>query len=353
MCAVSGVPVNPAHEFKICPAMAYSCVACGAALARDHLLGQTTGTIPNARVCDQTCAQRWESAQRQRTEWTWLPVSAWVQSFRDGVTEHSIYEQPSDEQIVWRYLDFPKFVDLILRRELYLSAADKLGDPFEGSLSLPTIEKFQQIAKEKAEEWGRELGAARVPVMESDLLNAFRGDYISERQWTYVSCWHMNSFESAAMWAAYGRDGPAVAIRSTFGRLRDCVEAHQAPPHGEPLLAKVKYLDYSRDVVPAGFHLSPFLYKRKSFEHESELRVMMQLLPHIGEPSAAGQLLDIGRPSFAGVRIEVDLQALIEKILVAPDAPSWFVDLVKDVTRKFDVNVQVEQSSLLLGSPVF
>ena len=49
--------------------------------------------------------------------------------------EHPDLNPPQDNAVLWRYMDFTKFVSLLDRRALYFSRADKLGDPFEGSLS--------------------------------------------------------------------------------------------------------------------------------------------------------------------------------------------------------------------------
>ena len=58
-----------------------------------------------------------------------------------------IFVQPEGEDDrVWRYMDFTKFVSFIESRCLYFARADKLGDPFEGSLPKMTVaarEKFK------------------------------------------------------------------------------------------------------------------------------------------------------------------------------------------------------------------
>ena len=45
------------------------------------------------------------------------------------------FHNPSPaDAILWRYMDFTKFVSLLETRTLFLARADKLGDPFEGSV---------------------------------------------------------------------------------------------------------------------------------------------------------------------------------------------------------------------------
>jgi hypothetical protein len=36
---------------------------------------------------------------------------------------------------------------------------------------------------------------------------------------TYLNCWHLNDYESAAMWDIYQRNNDAIAIQSTYTKL--------------------------------------------------------------------------------------------------------------------------------------
>ena len=42
---------------------------------------------------------------------------------------------PPDGAVLWRYMDFTKFVSLLERKALFFCRPDRLGDLFEGSLS--------------------------------------------------------------------------------------------------------------------------------------------------------------------------------------------------------------------------
>ncbi|MDQ1391242.1 MAG: hypothetical protein QOF30_219, partial [Acidimicrobiaceae bacterium] len=53
--------------------------------------------------------------------------------------KHPVFVTPSDETTLWRYMDLPKFVSLLEKGALFFSRADKLGDPYEGSLTGPTL----------------------------------------------------------------------------------------------------------------------------------------------------------------------------------------------------------------------
>ena len=47
--------------------------------------------------------------------------------------EHPEFHSPPSEAVLWRYMDFTKFVSLLDRQALFFARSDKLGDPFEGS----------------------------------------------------------------------------------------------------------------------------------------------------------------------------------------------------------------------------
>ena len=73
-------------------------------------------------------------------------------------------------------------------------------------------------------------------------------------------------------------------------------------------------------------------YKRKSFEHEKEVRIV--------------QVRDDAPPSCLGVSVPVDLDVLIENIYVSPLAQPWFEDLANDILAKYGINKKVILSQL-------
>jgi len=82
-----------------------------------------------------------------------------------------------------------------------------------------------------------------------------------------VSCWHMNEFESAAMWRLYAGGNNAIALQTRFDRLASVLP-------DEFGMGRVRYIDYLTDRIPEGNVFNPIMYKRKSFEHEEEVRAV-------------------------------------------------------------------------------
>jgi hypothetical protein len=144
----------------------------------------------------------------------------------------------------------------------------------------------------------------------------------------------MNDHESAAMWSLYLKSSEGIAIQSTYSRLK-----HSIIDDKEIYLGVVKYIDYENEKFNPGNMFNPFLHKRKSFEHEKELRCLYHKPISIKKGT-------IDRPIENGISIKVDLVGLIEKIHVAPYAPYWFSDLVKKVLKRFNYNFTVVQSEM-------
>ena len=99
-----------------------------------------------------------------------------------------------------KYLDFTKFVSLLETKSLFFVSADHLNDPFEGSLSALNKELQPSLFERKF------------------FKNQINRSEMRTR--VAVSCWHINTHESAAMWKLYAKTNEAVCIQSTYKRLR-------------------------------------------------------------------------------------------------------------------------------------
>ena len=230
--------------------------------------------------------------------------------------EHPQFSPPQETDIrIWRYLDFTKFVSLLDRQALFFARSHKLNDPFEGSYaranrrqrSVPNDELPDRVYKQ---------GQSGKDIRKNTLINS----------------WHMNEQESAAMWQLYLKSDEGVAIQSTYRRLTESFHATKE----DVFVGIVKYIDYNRDMMPAGDSFYPFLYKRKHFQHESELRAVVQL-PNVDETVMAGK---------GGIYVPVDMDRLIETIYISPTAERWVKALVESVLEKYAIEKRVVDSTL-------
>ena len=232
---------------------------------------------------------------------------------------------------IWRYFDLPKFVSLLQKRSLFFSKLALLGDPFEGSLPRGTVEE-QAIRKRLAEEQGN-AGGARTPEQYQQIRRGYR-------EYTYVNCWHQNDRESAAMWALYAPGGAGVAIRSSISSLIDAVSAYKPMVN----IAAVQYLDELSGRIDESTIYSAWLWKRRSFEHEREVRALTCDWPAIGEIQRTA---DFAQNPLPGVYVPVALDRLIDTVYVAPQSPDWYQEVVQSVVVSYlEASCEVQKSGL-------
>lgn len=244
--------------------------------------------------------------------------------------DHPVFEKPENQDAkIWRYMDLTKFLSLLHKKALFFVRADKLADPLEGSYSRANVT----------------LRAAVYPKEVLSLVPQMQEFHRRLLKCTVINSWHMNEFESAAMWKLYLKSDEGVAAQSTFKRLKECLSEG---PETAVYVGKVKYIDYNTEWLPEGNTMYPFVHKRKSFEHEREVRAVVQMLP-----MREGPAIDWSREAFGdGLYVPVNLNTLIEKVYVSPSSADWFLNLVKSVVERYGLNKEVVRSSLAEG-PVY
>lgn len=246
---------------------------------------------------------------------------------------------PDDNLVIWRYMDFTKFVALLETASLFFPRVSILDDPFEGSFPASQT-PFRRVIEMLPP-------GAVPPGAAIHFSQGLDGVWGFMRQWAMVSCWHASPHESAAMWRLYASTHAAVAIRSTVARLRASLGSPGPPPSGffggdRFHIGEVEYIDFSSDRIPAGSFAAQFFRKRQSFEHEREIRVLLLQYPVTSER----QLDYKCRPDSPGKSTPVDLSALVEGILIAPQAPQWYAALVGKMATRYELAVTPQQSEL-------
>ena len=116
---------------------------------------------------------------------------------------------PEDQDtIIWKYLDLSKFLDLLISKKLFMSRSDKFEDQYEGTFSEPTFEEIKKLSENNPE---------------------FLAYYKSHREKVVVSSWHINEYESFAMWQIFTQNTEGLAIQTTIGRLKKALEQKKEP----------------------------------------------------------------------------------------------------------------------------
>jgi hypothetical protein len=221
--------------------------------------------------------------------------------------EINLPEDP--DTIVWKYLDLSKFLDLLMSNKLFMSRSDKFEDQYEGTFSEPTFEEIKKLSADNPD---------------------FLKYYKTHREKVAISSWHINEYESFAMWQIFTQNSEGLAIQSTIGRLQKAVAQE---PNYKQYIGEVNYIDYKKEYIPFDDMFFPFLFKRKSFQYEREVRI----------------ITDVGDTKISlndGLKINVDINQLIERIYIHPKSENWYKNLVIQLVAQLGFDFTIEKSDL-------
>jgi len=190
-----------------------------------------------------------------------------------------------------------------------MSRSDKFEDQYEGTFSEPTYEEIKKLAIDNPE---------------------FLNYYKTHREKVVVSSWHINEYESFAMWQIFTQNSEGLAIQSTLGRLQKALLPEQ---NFKQYIGEVNYIDYKKEYIPFDDMFFPFLFKRKSFQYEGEVRIIS----------------DISEENIKindGLKIDIDIKELIEKIYIHPKSENWYKNLVIQLVKQLGFDFEIEKSDL-------
>jgi hypothetical protein len=179
--------------------------------------------------------------------------------------QHPSFPQPPDGEVnVWRYMDLAKLLWSLKKRRLYFCRLDLLGDPLEGSLPRKNAEGYRT--------WLRERGLG------------------SEEQ-------HVEA-----------------AIRKNLGAT--WIEPHPV------YIGMVKYIDFDNGAYASQALISFdwVMHKRIAFEHEREVRMVVERPAHMHAGAPAGQ---------PGIEFPWEPDPSVDVIHVSPYAQEYYADAVR------------------------
>jgi len=234
---------------------------------------------------------------------------------------------------IWRYIDLPKFVSMLATGRLYFACISSFKDPYEGWLPrsyMDALVKLNRTYLGQIRQTQSAMVALRPSIdraqLDNVVLDAERrlctSRLLTETNAKFgASCWHINDGESEAMWQLYGAAGGGIAIESTRERLETALK--DTAPHVVHI-DPVRYMNFDDDPIDKGGHrhLMGFI-KRKSFEHEREMRAVV-MLPEPGQ----------------GAAMPCDMNTLIAQIHIAPLADPYYADAVRYVIDRAEKKLE-------------
>jgi len=256
-----------------------------------------------------------------------------------------------DNNSVWRYMDFTKFVALLENSALFFSRGSVITneDAFEGSFpensKSPVFEMLSAEYKKNPNKFNLNFLLGMIPGKEW-----FRDMFKNE---VLINCWCRDEHENHLMWAGYGKGESSIAVKSDLGLLKKSFGDYS---DYDIYIGKISYIDYSLEEVEINpmDRIVPYLYKRVNFKSENEIRCFLvddgdiNLFPE-DEPRP----FEVGNGLMLnpGINVPVDLNLLIREIRVAPKAPIWLPDLIKSLLKRYNLSEKPVLLSDLAAKP--
>lgn len=293
-------------------------------------------------------------ASREKTP----EYECWIKENFDRVriSPQIVHPDINDEAPLRRFMDLPKFLDLIVNQELLLPRLAELqrSDPYEcyakpdyNQMPREQLERYVMGRREFAPEsfqnadtnfFGIYQTLGGTPDSFEDTIKKMSLDDLKQAAWfaehsrlkqeLVCSCWYGSEMDSDAMWRLYC-ESVGVSITTSVSRLKAAVTCFVPKVFAGDFklsLAKIKYEDtaYCNST-------SPWLIKRTAFRHEDEIRLYMDY-PFTIAP---------------GFRLSIDTYCLIEKVTVTPCAQKWQSDAIEATIKKLCHNLKIVQSTHL------
>lgn len=233
--------------------------------------------------------------------------------------EHPIFKEPEDPNSpLWKYMDLERFVRLIQSKSLWFSQVNQLEDLLEGSLGRLNWENRGQ----------------RIQGFSTPFFGG--GKYVGEEdRFYYVNCWHLSDHESMGMWKIYASLGLGIAIKTSPANLKTAILDAKDIYGGI-----VKYVDHEIELIPKNNGFARYLQKSLPYSYEQEFR-LVHSLPNWDEIEETP----------GGIEIEINPEALITEVVVAPHTEAWRIKIVEQLIESSGYSFKVSKSKIDQPSP--
>lgn len=232
-----------------------------------------------------------------------------------ALDDHPSFPQPKDPSVlVWRYLDTPKLLSLLLSKVLSLGRVDLFPDKFEGTHTRPTREA---LLRQLTATPPMGLSPERVKLMVDQIMSSPG----MIRKWMFASCWCMSNHESEAMWRLYCGTGNGVALVLPYAQLKASLT------DATTYIGKVTYIDYGRDFIDVGNGFNYVMHKRREFQHECEIGIVTMRPTDTTKPGSEGQV----PTSFTLPWVP---EEHLQSIVVSPYATTWYLQTMREIVAR-------------------
>lgn len=225
---------------------------------------------------------------------------------------------PKGSASIWQFMPLAELLAILQSGELFFSSITKMTDRFDGRVPASVMNHYWELSGIPRKEYVTPRGS-----LSDQIVRCVRNG-------TFINCWHVNPVESVAMWSLYSTHH-GIAVKSTVQKLIKAVKLSPAPIN----IGMVQYVDFSRQrSTERDLCFKEEFIKRKSFEHEKELR-------------AVTMDTEVSKQRRAGVKVKVNVEELIEAVYVSPKLKAWVKGVIaRELEMHHLPTVPVMQSKL-------
>lgn len=217
-----------------------------------------------------------------------------------------------DNTVIWRYMNYEKFLHLLVDKSLYFARPDQFEDKNEGMLGR------DHIINMAIGEYSREHALAKLK------------DFRESLKEVGISCWYCKSYESLALWNLYASGKLGIAMKTTVGKLKAALSVLEE----EFYFGKIDYNEKTYRGLENQTRLDRLYTKDSVYRAEEELRVVVKL--------------DNEKSNEVRQSVPVDLSNLADKIVISPYASSTTYRVICDIVQKYGIDsIRVEKSTAL------
>jgi len=252
-------------------------------------------------LSDQRCTACWNRPRRLFSRCKAVLVATpYCAHGKDVIGTYFNSDVSMDEnQKVWRYMGFSRFMWMLQHHQLWMARADKLDDPWELAITNDEIDLL--------------MGRHPIPTLDGPPQEPAltRINRITDlwRRTTFINCWCANNHESHALWRVFCGPKEGVTIQTTWGKLQQLA--------GNMRLVEVDYTGYEGKIRTPNLN-KVSIRKRHMFDYEHEVRIIAQ------DDTPNPNLI---RGEF-GFQLPFDPAVLIDAIWVHPEADESFNEVV-------------------------
>ena len=310
------------------------------------------------------------------------------------LTDKPYIEIPPESTPLMHYLTLYQLLSILKFKHVVFSSVSSYKDASEATLTSPSYDEVSKYLLwedntpvQKDEEYanykrlGTKLGDNPYwKHKEIRHLDTFEYlIYSFSRHFMFTHCWSISDTENILMWDRYKHQNSTIAIKTTMNRIENALDETEEHLY----IGKIQYKDYQTEHI-TGFQgyaeknlsdpetieelfYQPVFHKERLYQSENEVRIIMSYkyatksmvrktyltdIPFYNRSwgfrwnnnnyDRPGPLWFSTRDSIGevdrSIRVKVDIDELIEKIILSPYTESYALSLVQDMVNQYGID---------------